>query len=102
MEPITSLLAFLFFGFIAVVLLVIAAKTIRIVPQATVLLVERLGKFDKVADRGLNILVPFLDKPRGVYWTNTRPGLTLDRSARAVHRFATATSDYARQRHDSR
>jgi regulator of protease activity HflC (stomatin/prohibitin superfamily) len=77
MEPITSFLAFLFFGFIAVVLLVIAAKTIRIVPQATVLLVERLGKFDKVAERGLNILVPFLDKPRAVQWTNSRPNLTL-------------------------
>jgi regulator of protease activity HflC (stomatin/prohibitin superfamily) len=76
MEPVTSILAFLFFGFIAIVLLVIAAKTIRIVPQATVMLVERLGKFDKVASSGLNILVPFLDKPRAVYWTNTRPGLT--------------------------
>ena len=76
MEPITSALAFLFFGFIAIVLLVIAVKTIRIVPQATVMLVERLGKFDKVATSGLNILVPFLDKPRAVYWTNVRPGLT--------------------------
>ena len=76
MDPIASVLAFLFFGFIAVVLLVIAAKTIRIVPQATVMLVERLGKFDKVATSGLNILVPFLDKPRAVYWTNTRPALT--------------------------
>ena len=76
MEPITSLLGFLFFGFMAIVLLVIAAKTIRIVPQATVMLVERLGKFDKVASSGLNILVPFLDKPRAVYWTNARPGVT--------------------------
>src|SRR5829696_8546392 len=76
MEPVTSALAFLFFGFIAIVLLVIAVKTIRIVPQATVMLVERLGKFDRVAERGLNILVPFIDKPRGVFWTNTRPGLT--------------------------
>src|SRR6266851_7409956 len=76
MDPITSALAFLFFGFIAVVLLVIGIKTIRIVPQATVMLVERLGRFDKVANSGLNLLVPFLDKPRAVYWTNTRPGLT--------------------------
>jgi regulator of protease activity HflC (stomatin/prohibitin superfamily) len=76
MEPVASALGFLFFGFMAIVLLVIAAKTIRIVPQATVMLVERLGKFDKVASSGLNILVPFLDKPRAVYWTNTRPGLT--------------------------
>jgi regulator of protease activity HflC (stomatin/prohibitin superfamily) len=71
-----TVLAFLFFGFIAIVLLVIAIKTIRIVPQATVMLVERLGRFDKVASSGLNILVPFLDKPRAVYWTSTRPGLT--------------------------
>src|SRR6266404_5809930 len=76
MDPITSALAFLFFGFIAVVLLVIGIKTIRIVPQATVMLVERLGRFDKVANSGLNLLVPFLDRPRAVFWTNTRPGLT--------------------------
>ena len=76
MDPVTSVLAFLFFGFIAIVLLVIAVKTIRIVPQATVMLVERLGRFDKVASSGLNILVPFLDKPRAVYWTSTRPGIT--------------------------
>ena len=37
------------------------------------MLVERLGKFDQVANGGLNILIPFLDKPRAVYWTNTVP-----------------------------
>src|SRR3977135_4619996 len=76
MDPITSALAFLFFGFIAIVLLVIGIKTIRIVPQASVMLVERLGRFDKIASSGLNLLVPFLDRPRAVYWTNTRPGIT--------------------------
>src|ERR1043165_3393879 len=77
MDPLATTLAFLFFGFIAIVLLVIAIKTIRIVPQAAVMLVERLGKFDKVANGGLNILIPFLDRPRAVYWTNMRPGQTL-------------------------
>src|ERR1044072_5161782 len=76
MEPVATLVAFMFFGFIAIVLLVIAVKTIRIVPQATVMLVERLGKFHQVANSGLKILWPFIDKPRAVYWTNTRPGLT--------------------------
>jgi len=65
-----------FFAFIAIALLVIAVKTIKIVPQATVMLIERLGRFSRVATSGLNIIVPFLDKPRGVYWTNTRPGLS--------------------------
>ena len=77
MEPITAALSFMFFGFLALVLLIIAVKTIRIVPQATVLLVERLGRFDRPAKEGLNILVPFIDRPRAVFWTNTRPGLTL-------------------------
>jgi len=76
MDPVTSVLAFLFFGFIAAVLLVIGVKSIRIVPQATVMLVERLGRFDKVANSGLNLLIPFLDRPRAVYWTNTRGGIT--------------------------
>ncbi|MDX2039755.1 MAG: SPFH domain-containing protein [Acidobacteriota bacterium] len=61
---------------IAIVVLFIAAKTIRIVPQATVLIIERLGKFDRLAASGLNILVPFLDRPRSVSWSGIRPGLT--------------------------
>jgi len=64
-----------FFLFLALSALIIAAKTIKIVPQATVMLIERLGRFSRVATSGLNVIVPFLDKPRGVYWTNVRPGL---------------------------
>src|ERR1041385_3659930 len=66
----------IFFAIVAIFLLIIAAKTIKIVPQATVMLIERLGRFSRVATSGLNVIVPFLDKPRGVYWTNTRPGMS--------------------------
>src|SRR5438105_11226853 len=72
--PAFVLIFFLFF--IGIVLLIIAAKTIKIVPQATVMLVERLGRFSRVAASGLNILIPFLDSPRAVYCTNTRGGIT--------------------------
>jgi regulator of protease activity HflC (stomatin/prohibitin superfamily) len=61
---------------IAIVVLYIAAKTLRIVPQATVMLIERLGKFDRLATSGLNIITPFLDRPRAVYWSGFRAGLT--------------------------
>jgi regulator of protease activity HflC (stomatin/prohibitin superfamily) len=68
---------FLFFlFFIAIFLLVVAAKTIKIVPQATVIVIERLGRFSRLGVSGLNIIVPFLDKPRGVFWTNVRPGMS--------------------------
>ena len=72
--PAFVLIFFLFF--VGIVLLIIAVKTIRIVPQASVMLIERLGRFNRVAASGLNILWPFIDKPRSVYWTNTRPGIS--------------------------
>ena len=62
--------------FMAIAAFVIAAKAIKIVPQASVMLIERLGRFSRVASSGLNVIYPFFDKPRGVYWTNVRPGLT--------------------------
>jgi regulator of protease activity HflC (stomatin/prohibitin superfamily) len=65
-----------FFIILALFMLIVAVKTIKIVPQATVMLIERLGRFSRVAGSGLNVIVPFLDRPRAVYWTNTRPGLT--------------------------
>src|SRR5256714_4483656 len=64
------------FVILGIFLLTVAAKTIKIVPQATVMLIERLGRFSRVADSGLNVIVPFLDKPRSVYWTNMRPGIS--------------------------
>jgi regulator of protease activity HflC (stomatin/prohibitin superfamily) len=59
-----------------VLFLLLAAKTIRIVPQATVLLIERLGKFDRVATSGLQLIWPFFQSPRSVYWSGLRPGTT--------------------------
>jgi regulator of protease activity HflC (stomatin/prohibitin superfamily) len=66
----------IFLMFIAISLLVVAWKTVKIVPQSTVLLIERFGKFHRVAQSGMNIIVPFFESARGVYWTNVRPGTT--------------------------
>ena len=66
----------IFFVVLGIVLLTIAAKTIKIVPQATVMLIERLGRFSRVADSGLNVIVPFLDRPRSIYWSSMRSGMT--------------------------
>lgn len=41
-------------------------RGIQIVPQAKVMIVERLGKFHHVAHSGLNVLIPFLDSPRAM------------------------------------
>jgi regulator of protease activity HflC (stomatin/prohibitin superfamily) len=44
----------------------IALKTIKIVRQSEVYIIERLGKFHGVAEAGLTIIVPFLDRVRSV------------------------------------
>ncbi len=66
----------LFVLFVSISVLVVALKTIKIVPQATVLVIERFGRFDRLAASGLNVIIPFFEKPRAVYWTNMRPGIT--------------------------
>ncbi len=71
-----EIFALAFFGFIGIALLVTALKTVKIVPQSSVMLIERLGKFNRVAASGLNVIIPFLDSPRAVFWTNTRPNTT--------------------------
>lgn len=45
---------------------VVVFKTIKIVPQKQVMIVERLGRFHKSAEAGLNIILPFMDSIRAV------------------------------------
>ena len=51
---------------LAVLVLIIVLKTIKIVPQKQALIIERLGKFHRVAEAGLNTIVPFIDAVRAV------------------------------------
>ncbi|MCI8699889.1 MAG: SPFH/Band 7/PHB domain protein [Clostridia bacterium] len=51
---------------VLIIVLVIAFKSIKVVKQAEVYIIERLGKFHKVADAGLTIIVPFMDHVRSV------------------------------------
>jgi len=44
--------------------LMVAAKTIRIIPQARAGVVERLGRYSRTLEPGLTIVVPFIDKVR--------------------------------------
>jgi regulator of protease activity HflC (stomatin/prohibitin superfamily) len=41
-------------------------RAVRIVPQATAVIVERLGRYSRTLDAGLHFLVPFVDRPRAV------------------------------------
>ncbi len=52
------------FGVLAVVVLIIIAKTAVVVPQQYAFVVERLGKFHMTMEAGFHILLPFIDTIR--------------------------------------
>lgn len=46
------------------VVVIFLVKTIKIVPQSDIYIIERLGKFSRELTAGLNIIIPFLDVVR--------------------------------------
>lgn len=57
-----------FLVLVCLFVLILISKGVRIVQQAEVILIERLGKFQKVLSSGVNIIIPIIDKPRSVIW----------------------------------
>ena len=49
---------------VALFVLIVLARTIRIIPQARAGVVERLGRYSRTLDAGLTIVVPFVDRLR--------------------------------------
>ncbi len=56
--------AFVFLLVLGALLLVVLAKTVRVVPQASVAVIERLGRYSRTLEPGLHLLVPVLDRVR--------------------------------------
>ncbi len=55
--------AIVLFG-LSLVILIVLMRTIKIVPQKQVKIIERLGKYHRTAEAGLNTILPFLDSVR--------------------------------------
>ncbi|HEY9475738.1 MAG TPA: SPFH domain-containing protein, partial [Mycobacteriales bacterium] len=49
---------------VVVAVAAVLARSVRVVPQATGAVVERLGRFQRVLEPGLSVLVPFTDRIR--------------------------------------
>ncbi len=63
-----------FLLFLVVLALVFVAKGVIIVQQAEVVIVERLGKFDRVLQSGFNFIVPIIEAPRAIDWKTVQRG----------------------------
>jgi regulator of protease activity HflC (stomatin/prohibitin superfamily) len=49
---------------LALIVVVTLIRSVRVVPQQTMEIVERLGKYNRTLKPGLNLLIPFLDSVR--------------------------------------
>jgi regulator of protease activity HflC (stomatin/prohibitin superfamily) len=58
------LAAWIIVGVVAVIVLIVLARTVRIVPQARAAVVERLGRYARTLSPGLALVVPFIDRIR--------------------------------------
>lgn len=65
----------LFLIILLVAVVIFVAKGVIIVQQAEVVVVERLGKFEKILQSGLNYIIPILEAPRSIYWKTTQRGI---------------------------
>ena len=50
----------------------IVAKGLRIVQQSEAMVIERLGKYQKTLNAGINVIIPIVDKPREIISRFTR------------------------------
>jgi regulator of protease activity HflC (stomatin/prohibitin superfamily) len=56
----------LFVAFLVIAGLFTLTSAIKIVGQAEVMVIERLGRFNRIAHSGFNVLIPFIDRPRTI------------------------------------
>src|SRR5881275_3610300 len=58
------MVALIVIAVVALFVIIVLARTIRIVPQARAGVIERLGRYNRTLTPGLAIVVPFIDRLR--------------------------------------
>ncbi|NLI72418.1 MAG: SPFH/Band 7/PHB domain protein [Bacteroidales bacterium] len=60
---------------IALFVIIFAVSGFKIVQQAEVIVIERLGKYNRTLHSGINIIWPIIDKPREITWRYVVEGM---------------------------
>jgi regulator of protease activity HflC (stomatin/prohibitin superfamily) len=53
---------------VVVFVIILVARGVKVIRQAEVMIIERLGKYSRTLSPGLRLLVPIVEKPRTVAW----------------------------------
>ena len=68
-------MAFIVWVLVLAFLIIFSIKGFKVVQQAEVMIIERLGKFKEILGPGLHFIVPVIDSPRGIYWKQVQKGM---------------------------
>ncbi len=59
---------------LAIFIVIMAVKGFKIVQQAETMVIERLGRYHRTLDSGINIIWPIVEKPRRISWRYPQAG----------------------------
>src|SRR5438128_2116586 len=59
-----QVVALVVLGLLLLFVVIVVVRTIRVVSQATAIIIERLGRYSRTLEAGLHLLIPFVDKAR--------------------------------------
>ena len=71
-----STFALAFAAVLAIVVFAAILMCVKIVKQATCMVVERFGKYHQTLDAGINFIIPVMDKPRAIHWRSKRTDIS--------------------------
>ena len=60
---------------LALLVIAFGAVGLKIVQQSEVMIIERLGKYSRTLSSGINIIWPFIDRPRSIMWRYVTEGV---------------------------
>lgn len=66
-----NLSATIIVGIIVLIVIIFVLRGVRIIPQAETWVIERLGKYNRTLESGINIIWPIIDRPRVIHTRHT-------------------------------
>ena len=68
-----TVIAILLIVLVVAVMVVVAVSSVKVVPEAQVRVIERFGRFDRVMQPGLHMIMPLIERTRAVVDMRVRP-----------------------------
>ncbi|MBD5209749.1 MAG: SPFH/Band 7/PHB domain protein [Bacteroidales bacterium] len=57
----------IFIGVLVLIVIAVILAGVKVVPQSETRVIERLGKYHSTLPAGLNLIIPFIDRPKTIY-----------------------------------